>query len=113
MGSLLACLAFGAEARQVERTDAPTDVALRTQGPQFAEPAIVVLAWRQSGFGPDVLVQAVVTVGTVSGTRVGLALGHAPQVVLVEVFALEALLAQALEVVLADEGAVGYRGGNA
>jgi hypothetical protein len=56
------------------------------------------------------VVETVFTVGAISRARKGLALGHAPQVVFVEVFAFEALFAQALEEMFTDQRAVCHRG---
>lgn len=56
------------------------------------------------------VVETVFAVGAVSRARKGLALGHAPQVVFVEILAFEALFAQALEKVFTDQRAVGHRG---
>jgi hypothetical protein len=49
-----------------------------------------------------VLVEAIVTVGAVSGSREGLAFRHTSEVVFVEVFAFQSFLTQALEKMLAN-----------
>lgn len=78
-----ASLAFGAEPGQIEHAETTTDMPLRAEGPQLAEPSVIVFARGKTGFLADVLVEAVVTVGTVSGTREGLAFGHSAKVVFV------------------------------
>ena len=93
----LARLALRAESGQVEGTEPSADVAFGAQRSQWAESPVVVFAGRQTRLLAHVLIQAVVAVGAVAGPREGLALGHAPQVVFVEILALQPLLAKPLE----------------
>lgn len=76
---------------------------LGTQRSQLAEAPVIVFARRQPGFLPNVLVKAIVAIRAVAGSREGLALGHAPQVVFVEVLAFNAFFAEPLEKVFANQ----------
>lgn len=79
--------------------------------PQGTEAAVVVRTRRQPRLRIDVQVQTLVAVAAVAVAHEEVALGHAPQVVLVQELAALALLAQAAEPVLADEAAEGRCGG--
>lgn len=59
-------LALGTESGQIEHAETAAYMPLRTQRPQFAEPSVVMLAWRKPGLLADVLVEAVVAIGTIS-----------------------------------------------
>lgn len=109
MRPFLACLALRTEPGKVVRTDLLADMTLGAQRSQGTEPTVIVLTSGTSSFLADVMVQAIVAVGTVSGAREGLAFGHASEIVLVEIFAFETLLTEPLEEVFADERAVGHR----
>lgn len=98
-----ACLALGAEPGEVEHAKPTANMPLGAEGTQFTKSSIVLLTRRESGLLANVLVQAVVAIGAVPGPGERLAFGHAAQVVLVKVLALEPLLAKALEEMFADQ----------
>lgn len=68
-------------------------MSLRAKGAQLAEAPVVVLTRWEARLLAHMLVETVVAVGAVSGSREGLTLWHASKVVLVQVLALHALLA--------------------
>lgn len=137
MRTLLALPPVGAEAGEVERTQRASVVDFRAGRAEGAEAAVVVRAGRELGGGVDVQVEAFVAVAAVEGPCELVAFGHAAsawfrmsppathtdglemrgekvgiwtlslQVVLVQEFALVALLAQAAQPVLADEAVEG------
>jgi hypothetical protein len=62
------CTAFSirAESSQVKDTQASSDVAFGAEGSQFTISPIVVFAGWQASLFADVLIEAVVAVGTIS-----------------------------------------------
>lgn len=101
MDAVLAVPAVGAEAGHVELAQLAAHVPVGAARALLAEPAVVVLAHGQLGVLLDVHVQTLVAVLAVAVLVEELALAHLAQVVLVQVVARVALLAQALEPVLA------------
>lgn len=78
-------------------------MSLRTPGPALTEAlALIVLAQRQPRLLLDMQIQTLIPVLAVPVDIVELALAHLAQVVLVQVVAGVALLAQRLQPVLAD-----------
>lgn len=110
MGSL-ALRSVGAEPGQIEHAQLPPDVLLGAPRAKRAEAHVVVRTGRQATQRVDVEVQALVAVGAVAVPHEKVALGHLAQVVLVQELAVLALLAEAAEPVLADEGVETARGG--
>lgn len=103
---ICAAFAVGTEAGKVEQAELSANVSLGAEWAQFTESPIVVLTGWQSGLFANVLIETVIAVGAVSGPGEGLAFGHASQVVFVQILALQPLLAEALEEMLADERAM-------
>jgi hypothetical protein len=101
-----AAFAFRAEAGKVKQAKLSANMSLGAEGAQFTKSPVVVFTGRESGLFANVLIEAVIAIGTVSRPGEGLALGHTTQVVLVQVLALHSLLAQTLEEMFADERAV-------
>lgn len=101
-----AAFAFGTETSKVKQAKLSANVSLGAEGAQFTESPVVVFTGRESGLFANVLIEAVITIRTVSGPGEGLAFGHATQVVFVQVLALHSLLAQTLEEMFADERAM-------
>lgn len=95
--------AFRAEPSEVEQTQAAANMAFRTEGSQFTESSVVVFTGWETGFLSNMLVQTVIAVGAVSGSREGLAFGHASKVVFMQILAFRSFLAKPLEEVLADQ----------
>lgn len=126
---LLALRPLRAEAREVELAQRLPDVLLGAAGPQRAEAALVPRARREAGVRVDVEVETLVcgwdgmlafaqgkgraggghrtrrrtSIAAVPVPHEEVALGHLPQVVLVQELAALALLAQAAQPVLAHE----------
>ena len=101
--TLLALPPVGAKARKVELAQRPPDVLLAAALAQGAEALFVMRAGRQPGRRVDVQVVAVVPADAVAAAVVVGAFRPGADVVLVQVVALVALFAEALEPVLADE----------
>ena len=99
-----------AEPGEVEQAGLAPDVLLGAVGAEGAEAHVVVRAGREAAEGVDVQVQALVAVGAVAVAHEEVALGHLPQVVLVQELAVLALLAQAAQPVLAHERVEPARG---
>lgn len=93
---MFARLPFGTEASEIVRTEALARMSLGADGAEWTEAPVVMFTSREPSVLPDVMVQAILAVGAVSGAQEGLTFGHAPEVVLVEIFAFEPLLAQPL-----------------
>lgn len=93
---------IGTEPGKVEFTDLPPHVPVATPRALLTEAPVVLLAQRQPRLLLDVQIQTLVPVLAVAILIVELTLAHLPQVVLVEIVARIALLAQRLEPVLAD-----------
>ena len=94
MSPVFASRSFRAEPSKIKGTQSRLLVVLQgAMRTERTEASIVVRACRSLRFGIDVKVEAVVAVRTGLGARVVGALGHAPEVVLVEEFAGFALLA--------------------
>lgn len=103
MRPFLALGAIRAEPGKVVWTHLLARVFLGAPRPQRAEALIVVWTRRQLALGVDVQVQTLVTVGAEAVAQEEVALGHFPQVELVQEFAALALLTQATQPVLADK----------
>ncbi|KAL7821923.1 hypothetical protein V8C26DRAFT_391403 [Trichoderma gracile] len=91
------------EPREIEDTQLPPHVLLRTHRPQRTEAHVVVRTRRQLRQRIDVQVQTLLAVGAVPVAHEEVALGHLAQVVLVQKLAVLALLAQPAQPVLAHE----------
>lgn len=98
-----ASLSIGAESGQIEHAEPPADMPLRAERAQFTESSVVVFAWGKPGFFAHMLIEAIVTVGTVSGAREGLAFGHSAQVVFMQILALHSLLAETFQEMFANQ----------
>ena len=104
MPAVFASRTFRAETSEVEGAQICLLVVLQgAVRAERTEAPVVVGACRSLRLGIDVEVEAVVAIGAGLGARVVGALGHAPEVVLVEEFASLALLAQAAQPVLTHE----------
>ena len=102
MRALLALPPVGAKARKVELAQRPPDVLLAAALTQGAEALFVMRAGREPCRRVDVQVVAVVPADAVAAAIVVGAFRPGADVVLVQVVALVALFAEALEPVLAD-----------
>jgi hypothetical protein len=76
---------------------------LGAPGPQRAEALVIMWARRQLALGVDMQVQTLIAVGAEAVAQEEVALGHLPQVELVQKLAALSLFAQATQPVLADE----------
>ena len=110
MCAVLASLAFGTKSSKIEGAELILlDVLQRTMRTEWAEPAFIVWTGRPFGLGIDVEVQAFVSVHTCECSRVVGALGHPPQIVLMQKFAGLAFLAKAPKPMLANKVVVRRR----
>lgn len=100
----------GTEPREVKLAQLPPHMLLGAVRTQRTKAHVVVRTRRQLGRRVDVQVQTLLPVGAVAVAHEEVALGHLAQVILVEEFAVLALLAQPAQPVLADEGVEPARG---
>lgn len=103
MCTLGAVWSIGAEASEVIRAHLLAGMFLGTPGPERAEALVVMWAWRQLALRVDMQIQALVAVGAEAVAQEKVALGHLPQVELVQELAAFSLFAQTTQPVLADE----------
>lgn len=103
MCTLGAVWSTGAEASEVVGAHLLADMFLGAPGPERAEALLVMWAGWQLALGVDMQIQALVAVGAEAVAQEKVALGHLPQVELVQELAALALFAQATQPVLADE----------
>lgn len=103
VGALLAVWSIGAETSEVIRAHLLADMFLGAPWPKRAEALVVMWAGRQLALRVDMQIQTLVTVGAEAVAQEKVALGHLPQVELVQELAALSLFAQATQPVLADE----------
>jgi hypothetical protein len=101
--ALLAARSIRTETSEVIGAHLFADVFLGTSRPQRAEALVVVGAGWQLALGVDVQVETLIAVGAEAVAQEEVALGHLPQVELVQELAALSLFAQATQPVLADE----------